>query len=714
MPARKIMIITCCLVLLLMTILANGCDSTSLSPGQIPTYQSEFHLEPSTHTLQASVSFEWSNGDYDTLYFLLHRDLEISNLTLQGEDAISNMNMVDGENASEKIRRLFEAEESYQIPEHLSLYGIAAGFSPEPHQVTLEYSGVIHDEVETASFSRWEIADETTGLIDPRGAFLMPYTGFYPVLPGKQDPSQFQTTIHIPEGWDALVEGALENSEGTARQFISEHPIDGCYLVAGPYRTRTIERNGTEVAMYFYPESEDLVDSYLEASADYVSMYNDLLGEYSFSRFSVVENWFPTGYGMPTYTLLGTRVLRLPFIIHSSLGHEICHNWWGNGVFVDYDRGNWCEGLTTFCADYYYKVQQGEEQARQYRMETVQAYSDYIVRGDEEDFPVVEFTERTTAGSRTIGYGKAMMIFYMLQQYMGEELFTESLREFYRLHTFEKVSWSELFDVFESISGEDLGWFSDQWIYRTGAPQLRVEHVAFIADGAHPLLEFDLRQIAETATYRLQIPVKVDYANGESENHILHNMGRSLYHARIPVEEKPVGLAIDPDFEVFRILEINETPPTLAGFFSEENPVILLPQGVEPELAEMYTSLAESFNRHGGARILQAEEAEADDLSGSSVLYLGRSDLLERDASEIVLDDIALQGEELAVVYAFRDESDDSLTHLAIWGESSEALSSLSRRLPHYGKYSYLAFSEGTNIRKGWWPVTSSPLRVEI
>ena len=44
---------------------------------------------------------------------------------------------------------------------------------------------------------------------------------------------------------------------------------------------------------------------------------------------------------MASLTLLGPRVIRLPFIFKSSYPHEILHNWWGNGVYVDYASGNW-------------------------------------------------------------------------------------------------------------------------------------------------------------------------------------------------------------------------------------------------------------------------------------------------------------------------------------------------------------------------------------
>ena len=67
-------------------------------------------------------------------------------------------------------------------------------------------------------------------------------------------------------------------------------------------------------------------------------MYEEMIGAYPYAKFATVENWFPTGYGMPGWTLLGSQVLRLPFIPTTSFGHEIAHNWWGNSVFVEVDK----------------------------------------------------------------------------------------------------------------------------------------------------------------------------------------------------------------------------------------------------------------------------------------------------------------------------------------------------------------------------------------
>jgi hypothetical protein len=48
---------------------------------------------------------------------------------------------------------------------------------------------------------------------------------------------------------------------------------------------------------------------------------------------------------------------------------------------------------------------------------------------------------------------------------------------------------------------------------------------------------------------------------------------------------------------------------------------------------------------------------------------------------------------------------------LADDGDAAEAV---ARKVPHYGKYSYLAFSGPHNRDKGTWPVESSPLAVRF
>src|SRR5690625_7179718 len=104
---------------------------------------------------------------------------------------------------------------------------------------------------------------------------------------------------------------------------------------------------GRASAMAFLRDGDEaLANRYLEATAGYMEMYRRLVGPYPYSKFALVENLWETGYGMPSFPLLGPQIIRFAFILHSSSPHALLHNWGGSGVLVVIDTGNRGEGLT--------------------------------------------------------------------------------------------------------------------------------------------------------------------------------------------------------------------------------------------------------------------------------------------------------------------------------------------------------------------------------
>ena len=176
------------------------------------------------------------------------------------------------------------------------------------------------------------------------------------------------------------------------------------------------------------------------------------LGPYPYSKFALVENFWETGYGMPSFTLLGEQVIRFPFILHSSYPHELLHNWWGNGVFVDFAGGNWCEGLTAYLADHLIAEQRG--QGADHRRAILQRVTDYVT--PENDFPLSRFQSRHDAVTEAVGYGKTAMMFNMLREKVGDAQFIKALQAFYRDNRFREASFDDIRKSFEAVSGLDL------------------------------------------------------------------------------------------------------------------------------------------------------------------------------------------------------------------------------------------------------------------
>ncbi|MFX8262513.1 M1 family aminopeptidase, partial [Acinetobacter baumannii] len=74
--------------------------------------------------------------------------------------------------------------------------------------------------------------------------------------------------------------------------------------------------------------------------------------------------------------------------------------------------------------------------------------------------------------AQIVGYGKAAMLFHMLEAEIGRDAFDAGIRRFWSDHAFRDAGWSDLRRAFEAASGRDLGGLFAQWLERRGAPLL--------------------------------------------------------------------------------------------------------------------------------------------------------------------------------------------------------------------------------------------------
>jgi aminopeptidase N len=574
---------------------------------------------------------------------------------------------------------------------------------------TITYSAVFDEDVANTRFSHGQVAREIAGTIEPRGAYLSPSAYYYPV--GSEQEVSVVLTADIPADWESISDGnrvATASAEGRKLQTWSNpYASDGCMFMAAPYVVRSRMLDSIEVACYFFPEDSALIDQYLHASIDYIRMYSDLIGPYPYERFTVAENFFPTGYGMPAWTLLGQQVIRLPFIVKTSLGHEVLHNWWGNSVYVDYDRGNWCEGLTVYGADYRYKLLSSEQEAIDYRKNVLKDYAGYVSEG--KDFPLREFTARTEASSRTIGYGKSMMVFHMIHNRIGSQAFYDAWRYVYDTHRGRKVAWADWIDAFERTSAQPLALVLPQWIDQPGAPRIELGPVQTTDSGSLYRVTFELLQTADDA-YDLLVPVRVIGLDTTVDTSVhLASRKREFSFAYPFMLEQ---LAVDPDFDLFRHLLTQEMEPVFSGVLGAERQLFVTWE--TGPVQKVYAAFANNMTGDT-ANLVPADQLGAPDPNIGLVLlnpaqvppYLIERLRLTADSVRMMDQSYPRAGHTFILAV---DDFRDFERCLVVLSNDLESLPRVGQLLPHYGKYSYLIFEGTTNVGKGQWPVGQSPL----
>jgi hypothetical protein len=663
-----------------------------------PHYDLTVTLDPATHRIYATATITLPAGAPAELPFILHAGLRPKPLTPD-------------------VTLLPQGKIQGTVPLESYLLRRPAGLS----RLTVRYGGPIFHPLPPYGAEYAGNFRDTPGTIEPEGVFLSGATAWYPQLPS--DRCTFRLQARLPPGWLAVSQGEMANASGRTI-WKENHPQEEIYLLAGRF-TRYQQRTGKVMAMAFLRQPDpELAGRYLAATSHYLALYERLLGTYPYAKFALVESFWETGFGMPSFTLLGPTVIRLPFILHTSYPHEILHNWWGNGVYVDYEQGNWSEGLTAYLADHLLKEQQGE--GAEYRRGVLLKYTDYAAIG--RDLPLTRFTSRHSAASEAVGYGKALMLFHMLRQELEDEAFIQGLREFYQANRFRSVGFREVEQTFSRAAGRDLRAFFRQWLERTGAPRLAIRQAVVKEEQGHFRLSGTLVQEQVDKAYALTVPIAIT-TEGSSEAMVttIPVTAREQSFSLL-FERRPLRFDVDPRYDLFRTLDRQESPPALSRLFGAHRLRIVLP--ADDPLLPGYRKLAEALRQSGPEKVDIVDAAAIDTLPADrAVLLLGwknrllpaMQQALSPYGATITAEGLQLPGRPLArknnsIVAVGRHPANPGQPLAWLATDVAAAIPGLGRKLPHYHKYGYLAFTgeEPANTVKGIWPAVASPLTVQL
>ena len=684
--------------------------AVSAATEPVAHYSLRVDLDPAQRSLGAEVRLELPDSTAgQPVEFLLASTLQI----VEAEPAVQRL-PIDGVRTFTGINGSANA---------ITASGRAARYrvvlAPGSKTLRLRYRGKVDFGFETPGQEYARGFSETAGVINDQGIYLAGSTLWYPYL--GETLFTFDLAASAPAGWQLISPGSGVADAASGARWKSATPVDELHIVGGPLTRYARQAGAVTAEVYLRKPDDALAAKYLEATARNLEMYRTLIGPYPYDKFALVENFWETGYGMPSFTLLGPQIIRFPFILTSSYPHEILHNWWGNGVFVDYASGNWCEGLTAYHADHLYKEQLG--QGAEYRRDTLKKYRDFVKEA--RDFPLSEFRSRHSPATEAVGYGKALMTYHMLRRRVGDEAYIRGLQRFYREQRGRRAGFTDLARAHGAAAKQDLEPFMTQWVTRPGAPDLRLADVTIAADGS---VHGELRQVQKAAPFDLEVPVVLRTTAGVESFSVRSAAARTRFELR--PRAPALGLEVDPEFDLFRLLDARETAPSLGQMFGEPEVLAVLPAAAPSTTLEAYRQMLDFWSGGGAQKFTVVEDRALRTLPKDRPVWIfGRDNLwatklfaadpgigLQRDAEGISANGTRLPFADHSVVVVRRHPGDAAKAVGWVVVEPLDAAPGLARKLPHYGKYSWLGFagSEPANTAKGEWSAADSPLHLDL
>ncbi len=565
-------------------------------------------------------------------------------------------------------------QEAGKEPFHLPL--------PQGDSIGL-YAGKL-SQIVTVSYSLQVPESDYNNLISSRGIALT--SGWHPI---PDHAMQFSLRASLPSGFSGISESdTLPSQENGSFSTVFSQPVQAIHLVAGPYQVeKTAVREGLTLSTWFFMEDQELSQEYLDAAKTYILRYEEEIGPFPYSHYAIVSNRLPSGYGMPTFTLLGQVVLRLPFIKETSLGHEILHSWFGNSIEVAAGSGNWCEGLTSYLADFSYAADKGEGAA--HRKAALTKYQNFVHTDNAttlQSFHSASHNQPMAKAARAVGYTRGAMLFHQLRGLLGPEHFTQAIRLFGTGFQGRSASWNDIQTVFETASGLDLATFFDQQLKRTDAPDFNLTQLSTTNDQDSSFIHFTVEQTS-SSPYSLQLPIRVTGMAGEET--FSRSISEKTTDITLPISGPPLSISLDPEYDLFRTLQTDEKAGVWSGFLGAANKLIIKGSAAETAKLAPFLQWAE---RQGWTL---TDTVSNQQLAENSILFLGSDS--PSFHSLFGSSEPAPEGFRLQV---HKNPLNEHETAVLVTGSSSEETKAVLRKLSHYGKYSSLSFHKGKLLEK--------------
>ena len=252
-------------------------------------------------------------------------------------------------------------------------------------------------------------------------------------------------------------------------------PISPWLFVLGAARF-AVQRVGTfdgkAIETWVYPQDRDAgFADFATPTKDVLAFYSDYVGPFAYERLANIQSNSVSG-GMEAASAIlysensvtGTGSIRWRNVVI----HEIAHQWFGNAVTEsDWDDVWLSEGFATYFTLLYIEHAYGRDEFLRglaSSRKSVMAYDSlhpaYTIVHDN-----LGRMEDVTS-SQT--YQKGSWTLHMLRGVVGPEAFQRGIRSYYQRHFNGNATTADFRRAMEEASGRELGWFFDQWLYKSG------------------------------------------------------------------------------------------------------------------------------------------------------------------------------------------------------------------------------------------------------
>jgi aminopeptidase N len=401
----------------------------------------------------------------------------------------------------------------------------------------------------------------------------------------KVTSEQFITTdaneLAISNG--ALVE-TLANPDGTRTFHWKMDQPHASYLVSlivGDYVKLTDAYKNIPVEYYTYRGTEEVARRAFGKTPRMMEWFSrELRYEYPYNKYAqTIVNYFVFG-GMENITattqsdweILRNNGADGPGDSKENLvSHELAHSWFGNLVTCkDWSQAWLNEGFATFMEAAFREQEGGREAYLAELREDARLYFDEDSQQYRRPLVYARYREPINLFDATL-YKKGALVLHMLRETVGDEMFWKATNKYLNDNQYRAVETADLERAFEQTTGEKLDWFFDQWVYKAGYPELRVNY-SYNPQTRVLSLSVSQTQVAAASTpavFRLPVDVELTTSRGTRTERIEITQRQQQFTFQL--DSKPLKIVFDKGSRILMKADITQPNLTNANQLTERS-----------------------------------------------------------------------------------------------------------------------------------------------
>lgn len=429
---------------------------------------------------------------------------------------------------------------------------------PAGREVTLvfEYEGAL-ESPQGGPLSNARLAS-----VSEQGSYLFYAARWFPFHDYAADRATYQIQVKVPKGdlvaaysdtpvtITPVSDAKSSKEEFSLYNFTSSKPVLPGSLAAGKFLIRSTNIGGFTIDFYVKAGDEKWADHASEVIGKHLEFYSSQFGEYAFGKkLLVVETDDET---LETYSGAGIMFVSpraLTAGLDEKLAREVAYQWWGQTVGLrSFDDTLLSQGLAEFSTLLYLKAngtQNQFQQALQAELEKALAFEQSAsIRNAPAQL------DDQSAAFRSVIFYKGALVFNMLRQLLGDEVFDKMLRDYYAKYAGKNITLDEFETFAAQAAGRSLRFFFGQWVDSTGVPEFRADYrVLRTKEGFR--VPGTVRQDLDTFEMPVEIMLRTEAGN-ERQTLLLKGTSADF---DILSPSKPIEIVVDPDAKILRSSE---------------------------------------------------------------------------------------------------------------------------------------------------------------